>query len=209
MYDKRAPGRFLARKGESTVYLSPTEATIVLRPTAGAGRLGRGADLGLPRNARSPHEDEELPEPRRDRAAPRTHTPATLRMQFIGANRHAGVSGEEQLPTRTNCFIGGGRQRNGEVTCRTTRVSMSRYLPGNSAVPLISICNSRSFLITVFGKLYLFHTGFLSGNAAPPPVRLSVIPSAFILRYRCDRSIPSASAVRVTFPSHSPSLRRM
>jgi hypothetical protein len=97
---KRAPRQFLARTGEFTVYLSATEAALVLRPTAGAGRLGLGADLGLPRNARSPHENEELPEPRRDRAAPRTHTAATLRMEFIGANRHAVMSGDEQLPTR-------------------------------------------------------------------------------------------------------------
>jgi hypothetical protein len=103
--DKRVPERFLARTNESTVYLSTTEAALVLRATAGAGRLGRGADLG-PRNARSPQANEKLPEPRRDRADPRTNPAATLRMQLIGANRRARMAGEERLPTRTNYFIG-------------------------------------------------------------------------------------------------------
>jgi hypothetical protein len=101
------PARYLARMNESTLYLSATEATLSLRATAGAGRLGRGADLGTPRNARSPQATEHFPETRRDRAAPRPPA-ATVRMQLIGANRRARVVGEEQLPTRTSYFIGKG-----------------------------------------------------------------------------------------------------
>jgi hypothetical protein len=104
--DKTAPERFLARMNDSTIYLSAIEATLSLRPTVGAGRLGCGADLGLSRNARSPQANEQLPEPRRDRAAPRPRASATVRMQLIGANRRARVVGESQLPTRTSYFIG-------------------------------------------------------------------------------------------------------
>ena len=103
--EETEPRRFLARMNESTLYVSATEATLSL-PTAGAGRLGCGADLGLPRNARSPQANEQLPEPRRDRAAPRPRASATVRMQLIGANRRARVVGENQLATRTSYFIG-------------------------------------------------------------------------------------------------------
>ena len=122
--DKRAPEQFLARTNESTVYLSATEATLALRATAGAGRLGRVADLGLPRNARSPQANEQLPEPRRDRAAPRTPAAATIRMQFIGANHRARVLGEKQLATRTNYFIGkdASRWRTGVANYGQVRV---------------------------------------------------------------------------------------
>lgn len=67
----RTPARYVARTRDSTAYISATEATWSLRAFSGAGRLGCGADLGLPRNARSPQANEQLPEPRRDRAAPR------------------------------------------------------------------------------------------------------------------------------------------
>ena len=83
----RTPAQFQARMSGSTIYLSATEAAIVFGGTAGAGRLGCGADLGSPRNARSPRANEQLPEPRRDRAAPRPNPPATVRMELIGVNR--------------------------------------------------------------------------------------------------------------------------
>lgn len=105
------PARYLARTNQSTIYLSATEATLALRASSGAGRLGCGADLGIPRNARSPQANEQLPEPRRDRAAPRLSTALSVRMQLIGANRRARVMGESQLATRTNYFIGKGASR--------------------------------------------------------------------------------------------------
>jgi hypothetical protein len=92
--DKAAPERFRAQTNESSIYLSATEAAVLLRAAARAGRLGRGADLGLPRNARSPQANEQLPGTRRDRAAPRPSRAATVRMQLIGANRRAYVVGE-------------------------------------------------------------------------------------------------------------------
>ena len=93
----RTPAPYVARTKESTVYISATEATLSLRDSSGAGRLGCGADLGLPRNARSPQANEQLPEPRRDRAAPRPSSATTVRMQLLGANRRARVIGESVL----------------------------------------------------------------------------------------------------------------
>jgi len=102
----QTPARYVAPPRESKVYISATEATLSLRASSGAGRLGCGADLGLPRNARSPRANKQLPEPRRDRAAPRLSNASPVRMQLIGANRRAHVIGESQLATRTNYFIG-------------------------------------------------------------------------------------------------------
>jgi hypothetical protein len=104
--DPKLPARFLARTMESLIYLSATEAAIVFKATAGVGRLGCGADLGSPRNARSHRANEQLPESRRDRAAPRRRATATLRMQLAGANTRARVIGEDLSPARTTYFIG-------------------------------------------------------------------------------------------------------
>lgn len=103
---KDSRGRFLARTSEYGVYVTATEALLVLRATAGAGRLGRGADLGLPRNAKSLDATTQLPGPLRDRAAPRAQPATTLRMRLIGSNRRARAAGEDQLPAQTNYFIG-------------------------------------------------------------------------------------------------------
>lgn len=102
----RTPAGYVAQTRESTIYISAIEATLLSRTSSGAGRLGCGADLGLPRNARSPKANEQLPEPRRDRAAPRQTAITTVRMQLLAANRRARVIGESQLATRTSYFIG-------------------------------------------------------------------------------------------------------
>jgi hypothetical protein len=83
----RAGGRVIYRPANCNINLTATGMAPAGQMAAGAGRLGRGADLGLPRNAGSHHANEQLPEPRRDRAAPRSRRPtadepraATLRM---------------------------------------------------------------------------------------------------------------------------------
>lgn len=123
----QTPARYLARMNQSTIYLSATEATLSLRAPSGAGRLGCGADLGTPRNARSPQANEQLPEPRRDRAAPRLSNASLMRMQLIGANRRARVIGESQLATRTNYFIGkdSSRWRTGVANYDRVRVEQA------------------------------------------------------------------------------------
>ena len=128
--DNRTPARFLARMNEATVYVSATEATLSLRAAEGAGRLGCGADLGSPRNARSPQANEQLPGPRRDRAAPRPSAATTLRMQLIGANRRARVIGEDQLATRTNYLIGNDASRWKTGIANFERVRVEQVYPG-------------------------------------------------------------------------------
>jgi photosystem II stability/assembly factor-like uncharacterized protein len=120
-----ASGAFLARVGECSLYLTATEARFGWPSPGNAGRLGRGADLGSPRNAGSLHANEQLPGPRRDRAAPRSRrsapnsfsdssstsspdplTAASLRMRLVGANPHARVTGEGVPAATTNYFTG-------------------------------------------------------------------------------------------------------
>lgn len=126
----RTPARYVARTRESTVYISATEATLSLRASSGAGRLGCGADLGLPRNARSPQANEQLPEPRRDRAAPRTSASQVVRMRLIGANGRARVIGENQLATRTSYFIGKEASRWQPAVANYERVKVEQVYRG-------------------------------------------------------------------------------
>ena len=102
-------GQFSARTDKWNVYLTGTEAALTWRSNVGVGPLGRSAYLGLPRNAGSLQANEQLPEPRCDRVAPRdrrtstSEAPtATLRMQMIGANPCAHLVGDNQLPTQTD-----------------------------------------------------------------------------------------------------------
>ena len=74
------PMTFVARTNDYCLRLRATEAELVLQSNAGVGRLGCGADLGSPRNARSPQANKQLPGPRRDRAAPRR-----VGCNFLGA----------------------------------------------------------------------------------------------------------------------------
>lgn len=119
--------QFLARMKDTTVYVSADEATFLLQTEESVGRLGRVADLGSPRNARSPQANEQLPEPRRDRAAPRLASAATVRMQLVGANHRASVTGEDQLPAKTNYFIGvdASRWRTGVASFGRVRVEQA------------------------------------------------------------------------------------
>src|SRR5207253_10029023 len=101
--DPNVPGQFLARAGDCNINLTATEAALAVRMADGVGRLGCGANLGLPRNAGSLHANEQLPGSRRDRAAPRRRhaaadqsLTATLRMQLVGARRRVRLAGEAQ-----------------------------------------------------------------------------------------------------------------
>jgi IPT/TIG domain/Beta-propeller repeat len=116
--DKGGPERFLARTSNCNIHLTATEATLVWQTAVGVGRLGCGADLGLPRNAGSLDANEQLPGPRRDRAAPRPRRSATdesltasVRMQLIGANPRAVMAGEGAPSTPTHYFIGDDPKR--------------------------------------------------------------------------------------------------
>jgi photosystem II stability/assembly factor-like uncharacterized protein len=109
---------FVARAGDCNIYLTATDAAFGWRSSVGAGRLGCGADLGLPRNAESLIANEQLPGPRRDRAAPRMRLSATssspaapspaasLQMQLVGASPHARITGEGVPATTTNYLTG-------------------------------------------------------------------------------------------------------
>ena len=116
--DPNVPGQFLARAGGCNINLTATEAALAVRMADGVGRLGCGANLGLPRNAGSLHANKQLPGSRRDRAAPRRRhaaadrsLTATLRMQLVGARRRVRLAGEAQGLTPTHYLIGNDPKR--------------------------------------------------------------------------------------------------
>ncbi len=81
---------FLSRGSGYTLFLTPTEAVLALRKPVASNRPRR--DNGTPRNA----EAEQAP------AAPT----AVLRMKLVGANPSPRVSGLEELPGKSNYFLG-------------------------------------------------------------------------------------------------------
>ena len=90
--------KFLSRGPGYTVFLTNDEAVLALSAGGSKRKQGStGESSALPmagfRNISSPR-----PEP--------GHTTAVLRMQLIGANKNAQVAGADQLPGKTNYFLG-------------------------------------------------------------------------------------------------------
>ncbi|MEN3334799.1 MAG: hypothetical protein V7641_4164 [Blastocatellia bacterium] len=170
--DQGVPERFLARTSNCNIYLTATEAALIWQTAAGAGRLGRGADLGLPRNAGSLNANEQLPGPRRDRAAPRPRRPAanefqtsSVRMQLIGANPRAVMAGEGALATPTNYFTGDDPKR--------WRMNVQSYL----RVRAENIY--RGVDVIYYGKGRQFEYDFnVAAGADPAAIRLRFIGAA-------------------------------
>jgi BNR/Asp-box repeat./Beta-propeller repeat. len=81
-----APMRFIARNGAHNILLTASEARVALRASDAAGDDGS-----------SPHDSS---------SARRELQTASVGWRLVGANRHARMSGEAQLPVRTNYFIG-------------------------------------------------------------------------------------------------------
>jgi hypothetical protein len=107
-----SPAPFRARLRGGIVYLSATGALFELSSGAGVKRLDCGADLGTPRNAGSQIAVHKLPGPRRDPAASRAMPPAVastrshaMRMQLLGGNPHAPITGADKLAARSNYII--------------------------------------------------------------------------------------------------------
>ena len=86
---------FLSRGSGYTLFLSPTEAVLALRkPGASSGPRTRHAPPGNPEAKKAP-------------AAPA----AVLRMKLLGANPSPRVSGLEELPGKSNYFLGSNPQK--------------------------------------------------------------------------------------------------
>src|SRR5262245_20249482 len=124
------PMTFIARTNDYCLRLRATEAELVLQANPGVGRLGCGADLGSPRNARSLHANKQLPGPRRDRAAPRREPTTTLSMRLVGADRRARVHGEDELLGRSSYFIGSESNRWRRNITNYGRVKVSQIYHG-------------------------------------------------------------------------------
>jgi hypothetical protein len=83
--------RFVARGAGYSLFLTPSEAVLALNPTVSFDRDGKRRHAG-PR---------ELQEP-----APSDKPPVAFRMELPGASREAEMEGIEELPTKSNYFIG-------------------------------------------------------------------------------------------------------
>jgi len=94
--------KFLSRGQGYSLFLTRTEAVLQLRiPT----QPGQAADFGL-RNADRPAFETGVRNPKSKIRNPQLARPVTLRMRLVGANPNAEARGVEELPGRSNYFIG-------------------------------------------------------------------------------------------------------
>src|SRR5438132_7346194 len=103
--------KFLTLTGHHVVFLTPTEAVLVL--TTGEGK--RKNDVG--RASRSPKR-------------PEAHAATVVRMRFAGANPAPRVTGLEALPGTANYFIGNDRAKWHTNVPRFARVHYADVYPG-------------------------------------------------------------------------------
>src|SRR5438309_2331280 len=103
--------KFLTRTGRHVVFLTPTEAVLVL--TTGKGK--RKDDVE--RASRSP-------------SRPEAHAATVVRMQFAGANPAPQVTGLEALPGTANYFIGNDRAKWHTNVPMFARVHYAEVYPG-------------------------------------------------------------------------------
>ena len=94
--------KFLSRGQGYSLFLTSTEAVLQLR-NADPGLGGTG--LGL-RNANRPAFETGVRNPKSQIRNPQLARPATLRMRLVGANPNAEARGVEELPGKSNYFIG-------------------------------------------------------------------------------------------------------
>ena len=95
--------KFLSRGSGYTLFLTPTEAVLALQ------KPGRpeGTRPGLPAKPGSKSPDGKQPRLGVADAAVRPSSPAmVLRMKLVGGNRAAKIGGADELPGRSNYFIG-------------------------------------------------------------------------------------------------------
>ncbi|MGE5326444.1 MAG: hypothetical protein ACM3NO_05355, partial [Deltaproteobacteria bacterium] len=84
--------KFLSRGAGYTFFLTPEEAVLALQ--------GRSQDLGV-RSQKGKNENSD------SRVAdPESGVPAVLRMKLLGANSNPKIEGEDELPGKSNYFIG-------------------------------------------------------------------------------------------------------
>ena len=115
---------FLSRGSGYTLFLTPTEAVLALRKPVASNRPRR--DNGTPRNA----EAEQAP------AAPT----AVLRMKLVGANPSPRVTGLEELPGKSNYFLGNDPDKWHTDVPNYARVQYQDVYPG---VDLVYYGNQR------------------------------------------------------------------
>jgi len=98
---------FLSRGQGYNLFLTPTEAVLQLRIPAPPGQA---ADFGL-RNANRPAFETGVRNPKSEIRNPKLARPVTLRMRLVGANPNAEARGVEELPGKSNYFIGNDPSR--------------------------------------------------------------------------------------------------
>jgi len=147
---------FLARGRGYTLYLTSDEAVVALRKPAAQldqrrafgrsnpkilnsklswGRLGRQASAGRRAEDRIPASlikgpDRQIADLRSTASRNQDLVPAVLRMKLVGANPTPRVKGLEQLPTKSNYFLGKDPQRWRTDVANYAKVSYEDVYPG-------------------------------------------------------------------------------
>jgi uncharacterized protein (TIGR03437 family) len=115
--------KFLSRGRGYTLFLTGTEAVLQLR----------NADFGL-RNANRPAFEMGVRNPQSEIRNPQLARPVTLRMRLVGANPNAEARGVEELPGKSNYFIGNDPSKWRTNVPTYAKVEYRNVYPGISLV---------------------------------------------------------------------------
>lgn len=115
---------FLARGANYSLAIGPAEAILVLRQPPGPGDQRLDSAPGASSESNVPSQVIAPGKRLRDRDS------ALLRIQFVGANPHAAVTGEDGLPGSVNYFIGDDPTRWHTAIPTYQRVRVASAYPG-------------------------------------------------------------------------------
>ena len=105
--------KFLSRGRGDSLYLTPTEAVLVLIKPSEKGEEEKGAERGAS-----------------DRVSPGAREASTVRMKFVGARREPALAGAEPLPGRSNYLIGDDPKKWYTGVAHFARVNYEEVYPG-------------------------------------------------------------------------------
>ncbi|PYX54791.1 MAG: hypothetical protein DMG76_20370, partial [Acidobacteria bacterium] len=158
--------RFLSRGAGYSLFLTPTEAVLELQPSAASHHLA----------TKSP---KVLDMSRKVAVGDQTSAPSVLRMKLVGANGKAEVMGQDELPGKSNYFIGNDPKKWHTNVCQFAKVRYGNVYPG---VDLVYYGHQRE----------LEYDFVLQPGANPQAIRLGIEGSRRLRLVRGDLVMTSA-----------------
>jgi len=158
--------KFLARGRGYNLFLTPTEAVLALQQSKSKGRNEDAAVSSRPSARGNSKIENGIPQSGTRVPSPESPALAVLRMNLVGANPASQIAGLEELPGRSNYFIGNDPKKWRTNVPNYAKVRYKAIYPG---VDLVYYGNQRhleyDFVVAPGADPKAIRLGFETGNS--------------------------------------------